>query len=64
MELTNLDVSTILVDGAIVEGGEQEVESTSSRHSAETSPSRAPSEASSQEWDKVTDPGSQTPSTF
>lgn len=64
MELTNLDVSTILVDGAIVEGGEQDVESTSSRHSAETSPPRAPSEASSQEWDKVTDPGSQTPSTF
>ncbi|KAF4601780.1 hypothetical protein EYR40_004980 [Pleurotus pulmonarius] len=63
MELTNLDVSTILVDGAIVEGGEQEAESTSSRHSAETSPSRAPSEASSQEWDKITDPGSQTPST-
>lgn len=52
MELTNLDVSAPASNpsGDVDETEEQE---------QETSPERAgpPSEASSQDWDKVTDPG-------
>ncbi|KAJ8517959.1 hypothetical protein ONZ45_g4894 [Pleurotus djamor] len=66
LELTNLDVSTLISGGgpSIVQDEENAEKSSSSRQSAETSPSRAPSEASSQEWDKVTDPGTQTPNLF
>lgn len=55
MELTNLDVSH---DSSLAEGG-----GPLSDEEDGLSPSRGgpPSEASSQEWDKVTDPGSQTP---
>lgn len=51
MELTNLDVSSPLLSGQPgAESLEDELES----------PIRGPpSEASSQEWDKITDPGSQ-----
>jgi import receptor subunit TOM20 len=55
MELTNLDVSN---DPSLAEGKNGPL----SDGEDELSPSRGPpSEASSQEWDKVTDPGSQTP---
>ncbi|KAG1815725.1 uncharacterized protein BJ212DRAFT_1272840 [Suillus subaureus] len=55
MELTNLDVSN---DPSLAEGKIGPL----SDGEDESSPLRGPpSEASSQEWDKVTDPGSQTP---
>lgn len=55
MELTNLDVSH---DSSLAEGN-----GPLSDEEDELAPSRRgpPSDASSQEWDKVTDPGSQIP---
>ena len=57
MELTNLDVS----ESSSTETGVVD-EPKSVEEEQETSPERAgpPSEASSQEWDRVTDPGSQS----
>ena len=57
MELTNLDVSdTSSTDPDVVD------EAHAAEEEQETSPERTgpPSEASSQDWDKVTDPGSQS----
>jgi import receptor subunit TOM20 len=57
MEMTNLDVSS---PSSSPSPGNQSLPETEDE---ETSPTRRgpPSEASSQEWDKVTDPGAQTP---
>ena len=56
MELVNADVSTT-VSGS----GKQSEQPEESAEEAETSPTRSgpPSETSSQEWDQLTDPGSQ-----
>jgi mitochondrial import receptor subunit TOM20 len=57
MELTNLDVS----ESSSAESGDVD-EARAAEEEQETSPERTgpPSEASSQEWDRVTDPGSQS----
>ncbi|THH15205.1 hypothetical protein EW146_g5224 [Bondarzewia mesenterica] len=59
MEMTNLEVSNPSPTA------DNEDEQNNDTSEDETSPSRRgpPSEASSQDWDKVTDPGSQTPAT-
>jgi len=59
MEMTNLDVSS---PSSSPSPGVQSLPETEEE---ETSPTRGgpPSEASSQDWDKVTDPGTQTPAT-
>ena len=56
MDMTNLDVSAPH-DPSAHDGQDED--------DGETSPTRGgpPSVASSQEWDKVTDPGVQTPAT-
>lgn len=56
MEMTNMDVSEGPVDAPGVVDEAQEVDEQEQEQ--ETSPERTgpPSEASSQEWDKVTDP--------
>lgn len=59
MEMTNLDVSS----DSLAEGPAGSF--SDALDSTEQSPTRSgpPSETSSQEWDKVTDPGSATPNT-
>jgi mitochondrial import receptor subunit TOM20 len=59
MELMNLDVSS----GPPSAGDNGMGNSHISDEEEETSPTRGgpPSETSSQEWDKLTDPGTQTP---
>lgn len=54
MQLVNLDVSSAPSSGG--EGSASVPEEDD-----ELGPSGPPSEASSQEWDRVTDPGTQTP---
>lgn len=59
MDMTNLDVSSS--SPSHPSGGSL----SDDLGDGETSPTRGgpPSETSSQEWDKVTDPGTQTPAT-
>ena len=59
MEMTTMDVSS---PPPSLPGGRSLPEELGDE---ETSPTRGgpPSETSSQEWDKVTDPGTQTPAT-
>ncbi|KDQ64301.1 hypothetical protein JAAARDRAFT_187641 [Jaapia argillacea MUCL 33604] len=63
MEMTNMDVSETPSSAVEKEGEQNPVHSEN--EDGESSPVRGgpPSEASSQEWDNVTDPGSQTPAT-
>lgn len=67
MELMNLDVSSAPPPPAETSGLSSLSQPEVSDDEDETSPTRggppseAPSEASSQEWDKLTDPGTQTP---
>lgn len=63
MDLMNLDVSSSESFGESVEERAAEVSGVSDEDDGDASPTRGspPSVASSNEWDKLTDPGTQTP---
>ena len=63
MDLMNLDVSSSESFGESVEERVVEVSGVSDEDDGDASPTRGspPSVASSNEWDKLTDPGTQTP---
>lgn len=63
MDLMNLDVSSNESFGGSVEERAVEISGVSDEDDGDASPTRGspPSVASSNEWDKLTDPGTQTP---
>lgn len=63
MDLMNLDVSSSESFGESVEERAVEISGVSDEDDGDASPTRGgpPSVASSNEWDKLTDPGTQTP---
>jgi len=63
MDLMNLDVSSSESFGESVEERAAEISGVSDEDDGDASPTRGspPSVASSNEWDKLTDPGTQTP---